>query len=98
MTAIVFTPQGQGRCLYTEAIDLSRIGVLNVERALTVDFDNKRGAWRVRDRSGFALFSARTRQECLEWEQQYLEQQEDQQHGGQIHGTGEPHEGSPVPA
>ena len=92
---IVFTPQGLGRCLYTEAIDLSRIGKLSVERAISVEFDNKLGAWRAKDRNGFALFTAPTRQECLDWEQQYLETQEDQKHGGSK-GIGEPYTGTPV--
>ena len=77
---IVFTPQGVGRCLYTEAIDLSTLGKLRVERALRVEFDNRLGVWRAKDRSGFALFTAPTRQQCLDWETRYLETKEDQMH------------------
>lgn len=98
MTAIVFTPEGQGRCLYTEVIDLNRLGKLHIERATRILFDNRLGAWRVRDMGGFPLFCAPTRQQCLDWETQYLESKEDQQHGGTIEGTGEPPSGSPVSA
>ena len=90
MTAIVFTPTGQGRCLHTDLIDLSQLGTLTIERASRVEFDNHLQAWRVRDLSGFPLFTAPTRQQCLDWEQQYFESKEDQQHGGKIKGTGEP--------
>ena len=82
MTAIVFTPQGQGRCLYTEAIDLNTLGKLHVERATRIEFDNRLGAWRVRDKTGFALFTAPTRQQCLDWEEKYFESKEDRKHEG----------------
>jgi len=90
MTAIVFTPQGQGRCLYTEAIDLNTLGKLHVERATRIEFDNRLGAWRVRDRSGFPLFTAPTRLQCLDWEEKYFESKEELSHGEKIEGPGEP--------
>jgi len=80
MTSIVFTPDGTARCLYTEAIDLSQIGALKVERASRVEFDNHLQAWRV-SVEGVVLFAAFTRQECLDWEQRYFETKEDQRHG-----------------
>jgi len=86
MTNIVFTPAGIGRCLYTEAIDLGRIGALRIERASTIEFDNKLQAWRVRDRENFALFTAPTRQACLDWEREYFNKQEETKHG-QHHDT-----------
>ena len=70
MTSIVFTPAGVGRCLYTEAIDLTTLGKLHVERATRIEFDNTLQAWRVRDTEGFPLFTAPTRQACLAWEQE----------------------------
>ena len=81
--AITFTPDGLGRCLYTEAIDLGRIGPLTVKRATTIEFDNHTHYWRVKDRTGFALFSNPSRQECLDWERLYLESKEDQKHAFQ---------------
>lgn len=79
--ALVFTPDGSGRCLFTEAIDLSRIGSLSLRRATRIEFDNQAQYWRVYlARGRLALFNSPSRQQCLEWERQYLEQQEDQKH------------------
>jgi hypothetical protein len=78
--AITFTPDGTGHALYTEAIDLGTIGALSIQRATTIEFDNPTQYWRVRDPAGFALFNSPSRQECLDWERQYLEAQEDLKH------------------
>jgi len=85
--AITFTPDGTGHTLYTEAIDLAAIGPLAIERAITIEFDNKTQYWRVRDPAGFPMFNSPSRQECLDWERQHLEQQEDLKHELQ-HGAG----------
>ena len=79
--AITFTPDGLGHALYSECIELGRIGPLTVKRATTIEFDNQAQMWRVKDRTGFALFNSPSRQECLDWERAYLEQQEDMKHG-----------------
>ncbi len=78
--AIIFTPDGQGRGLHTEAIDLGQIGALAIERATNIEFDNKAQYWRVYDDTGFAMFNSPNRQACLEWEQQYIQSQEDMKH------------------
>ena len=78
--AITFTPDGIGHGLYTEAIDLGRIGRLAVTRATRIEFDNKAQYWRVYDRTGFPLFSAPTRELCLAWETAYLGALEDRKH------------------
>lgn len=78
--AMIFTPDGTGHGLYTEAIDLAGIGTLRIERATTIEYDNRAQYWRVRDPTGFALFSSPSRQACLDWERLYLEQQEDMKH------------------
>ncbi|MDP6526960.1 MAG: hypothetical protein QGH15_22460 [Kiritimatiellia bacterium] len=78
--AITFAPDGLGRCLYTEAIDLSRIGQLSISRATTIEFDNRAQYWRVKDPTGFAMFNSPSRQECLDWERHHLESQEDMKH------------------
>lgn len=78
--AIIFTPDGLGRALYTEAMDLNRIGRLSIERASTIEFDNATQYWRVHDPSGFPLFNSPSRQACLDWERQYLQAQEDLTH------------------
>lgn len=78
--ALTFTPDGVGHGLYTEAIDLDRIGQLSIARATLIEFDNNAQTWRVHDNTGFAMFNSPSRQECLDWERQYLESQEDMKH------------------
>lgn len=78
--ALTFTPDGVGHGLYTEAIDLGRIGSLAIERATHIEFDNQAQYWRVYDNTGFALFNSPSRQECLDWEHRYLDSQEDMKH------------------
>jgi hypothetical protein len=72
IAALTFAPDGIGRGLYTEAIDLSGLGLLHIERATTIEFDNAIQTWRVRDASGRELFAAASRQHCLEWEQRHF--------------------------
>ena len=78
--AITFTPDGVGHGLYTDAIDLGRIGRLSIKRATTIEFDNRIQYWRVRDNTGFAMYSSPSRQQCLDWERKYLQAQEDMRH------------------
>jgi hypothetical protein len=78
--AIIFTPDGQGRGLHTESIDLGQIGPLVIERATRIEFDNKAQCWRVYDNAGFVMFNNPSRQNCLDWERQYLESQEEMKH------------------
>lgn len=80
--AITFTPDGLGRGLYSDSIDLGAIGNLSVRRATRIEFDNEKQVWRVYMVHGrVALFNSPSRQACLEWERQYLESQEDMKHG-----------------
>lgn len=78
--AITFTPDGVGHALYTDAIDLGEIGQLFVARATKIEFDNNKQYWRVKDRRGFAMYCSPSRQQCLDWERQYLQSQEDRKH------------------
>ncbi len=90
--AIVFTPDGTGRALYTEAIDLERIGELSISRASEVEFCNDSGLWTVRlPGEPYVLYKHPSRQACLNWERQHLETQEDKRHELQ-------HSADPVPA
>ena len=83
--ALTFTPDGIGHGLYTEALELSCIGPLSVRRATRIEFDEKAQYWRVYPARGrVALFNSPSREECLEWERQYLESQEDLKHDGSI--------------
>jgi hypothetical protein len=72
LASIVFKPDGTGHGLYTEVIDLTRLGRLKVERATTITFDNRLQVWRVKDRTGFPLFTSPSRETCLDWERQYF--------------------------
>lgn len=80
--SLTFTPDGTGSGLYTEAIDLSRIGELHVARATSIEFDNRTQHWRVRDLDGSALFSNPARQKCLAWERRHLDEREENKHQG----------------
>lgn len=77
VASLVFTTDGTGHGLYSEAIDLTRLGRLRIERATTVEFDNRQQVWRVKDRKGFALFTSPSRESCLAWERQYFNAKED---------------------
>ena len=85
---ITFTPDGLGHGLYTEAIALGRIGDLRIERATTIEFDNRAQYWRVCDPTGFRMFNSPSRQECLDWERRHIESQEDLKHEQLSDGVG----------
>ena len=79
--ALTFTPDGVGHALYTDSLDLGSIGPLAVRRATRIEFDGKAQYWRVFLVHGSkALFNSPSRAECLAWERQYLESQEDMKH------------------
>jgi hypothetical protein len=67
-----FDPTGNGHCLYTEAIDLSSLGALDIVRASTIEFNNQTQEWEVKNLEGESLFSHPSRQTCLDWEHQHL--------------------------
>ena len=64
--------QGNGRCLYTEIIDLAALGALEIARASNVEFNNARQVWEVRNAEGVMLFTHSSRTHCLAWEQHYF--------------------------
>src|SRR5438552_4978883 len=74
MSTIVlkFNPSGLGECLYTELIDLSSIGSLEVCRATTIEFNQSNQQWEVRDLNNAFLFTNKSRAVCLAWEQQHF--------------------------
>ena len=73
-----FGPDGRVICLYSDLIDLRTIGRLKVRRLTHIEFDSERQYWRVRDRTGFAMFNSPSRTECLDWEQRYFTQHPEQ--------------------
>jgi len=77
LASIVFKPDGLGHGLYTEVIDLTSLGRLKVERATTITFDNRLQVWRVKDRTGFPLFTSPSREACLDWEKEYFNRKDE---------------------
>jgi hypothetical protein len=69
---IRFDPQGNGHCLYTEAVDLHAIGPLQVARASNIEFNQAEQKWEVRDAERQLLCSSASRAICLAWEHQYF--------------------------
>jgi hypothetical protein len=65
-------PDGTVRCPWTECVPLHELGLLEVQRACQVEFDNRLQAWRVLDRRGHTLYCSPSRETCLAWEQQHL--------------------------
>ena len=75
--SLVFKPDGTCAGLYTEMIDLTQLGRLQVKRVSNIVFDNEKQAWRVKDERGFPLFTAPTRRQCLEWEGMYFDSKQE---------------------
>lgn len=67
-----FDPAGNGHGLFTEAIDLSSLGALEIVRASSIEFNNVTQQWEVRNAAGGLLFSHPSRQTCLDWEHQFF--------------------------
>jgi hypothetical protein len=68
--ALTFEINGAGSCLYTELIDLHSLGQLEVSRATTIEFNNAKQVWEVKDSTGEILFQNPSRSICLAWEHQ----------------------------
>ena len=71
-TTLNIRPDGTVQGLYTEAIDLSALGTLEIHRATAIEFDNRVQAWRVFDPQGRCLYCSPSRETCLSWERQHL--------------------------
>ena len=71
-TALFVLEDGTVVGLYTEAIDLTELGRLQVERASTIEFDNTAQHWRVVDQHGHCRFTDPSRLRCLRWEQEFF--------------------------
>lgn len=73
-TTITFTCDGNGRCFYTECIDLKTIGTLEMQRATDIEFNAKTQRWEVRDANdNRLLFQNEFRQACVLWERETLQ-------------------------
>jgi hypothetical protein len=71
---IAFAADGTARCLWTEAVPLQELGVLEVQRASQVEFNPSQQAWEVRLSSnpGAVAFSHSSRAICLHWERETI--------------------------
>jgi hypothetical protein len=71
---IQFATDGTGHCLWTEAVPLHDLGLLEIRRAGTIEFNTKSQTWEVRLASspGTVAFSHPSRQTCLDWERSTL--------------------------
>ena len=73
-TTLRFDPEGNIRCLHSEAIDLRVLGRLHVVRATDIRFSHQTQQWDVHEaNTDSVLFSHPSRGECLRWEQANLQ-------------------------
>ena len=71
---VIFAGNGEGHCLYTEAIELAAIGRLTIRRATTIEFSETSQQWEVRDAGGALLHTNPSREVCLTWEHRHFNQ------------------------
>ena len=72
MTTLHVLPDGTIKGLFTEAFDLTTLGLLEVRRAMAIEFDNPAQVWRVFDPYGRSVYDSPSRENCLAWEQRHL--------------------------
>jgi hypothetical protein len=69
------SPGGVILYLHTDALDLSSLGRVRIKRASHVEFSNRLQLWTVRwPGKRKPAYYAGSRQECLDWERQQLEE------------------------
>lgn len=76
---LTFNPDGTAHGLYTETIPLHELGRLSVQRASTIEFDDAAQQWVVRSPEGAELYQSPSRQQCLDWERGYFNNNEETQ-------------------
>jgi hypothetical protein len=69
---LLFSPDGQGHCLYSEVIDLTSIGRLEMQRVSLIEFNSTKQEWEVIDTGNQLLFAHKSRQACVAWEQVHI--------------------------
>ena len=65
---LTFELDGTGHCLHTDAIPLQTLGVLEISRATSIEFNAASQQWEVKDATGLTLHSDPSRSCCLAWE------------------------------
>lgn len=72
---ITFAADGIARCLWTEAVPLQELGMLDVQRASQIEFNPNDQVWEVRlfSNPGVVAFSHSSRAICLHWEREALQ-------------------------
>jgi len=75
MSAIItFSSDGNGHCLYTEAILLGSIGTLEIKRATNIEFNDHTRLWEVRNaKNNGILYQDASREICIAWEHENLQ-------------------------
>jgi hypothetical protein len=63
---------GTVKGLYTEVFDLQEIGLLDVQRGMAIEFDNRDQVWRVFNPYGLSVHDSPSREDCLAWERDHL--------------------------
>ena len=69
---LLVRPAGKIQGLYTELLDLTRLGRLTLRRISRIEFNHRRQRWQVLNPHGKRLHSAASRQACLDWEQAHF--------------------------
>jgi hypothetical protein len=72
-TTISFKPDRTAQCLWTEALPLYELGLLEIHRASNIEFNNTTQKWEVQDCKRKVRFFAKSRSACLQWENQNLQ-------------------------
>ncbi len=72
---ITFAADGTALCLWTEAVPLQELGLLEIHRASEVEFNSSKQVWEVRLASNqdVVAFSHSSRAICLHWERKALQ-------------------------
>jgi len=73
MTTLHVLPDGTIKGLFTEALDLTTLGILEVHRAMAIEFDNPAQVWRVFNPYGQSVYDSPSREDCLAWERRHLD-------------------------
>ena len=71
---LTFDANGIGHCLHTDAIPLQSLGVLEISRATSIEFNPATQQWEVKANDGTILFADPSRSCCLMWEHERFNQ------------------------